>query len=98
MSSNNWKTAAEQEIKALEASEVFSPTFRKKKLTAYIVRTILAVGLFYYFWESEWARWLLWFYIPLNLFGLGLIVLMPVFLRKKIEKIKAKIDGIEEGS
>ena len=98
MSSNNWKKGLEQEIKTLEASEVFSPAFRKKKMIAYIVRTILAIGLFYYFWDSEWARWLLWFYIPLNLFGLGLIVLTPHFLNKKIAGLKAKIDGVEEGS
>lgn len=96
MSSNNWKTAAEQEIQALEASEVFSPAFRKQKLIAYCVRTVLAIGLFYYFWESEWARWLLWFYIPLNLFGLGLIVLTPLFLNKKIAKLRAKIDALED--
>ena len=95
MSNNTVKEGLEQELKNLETAEILSPSYRKKKLIAYAIRTSIMIGLYIFFWEYIWLRWTLLFYVPLNLLGLGLILVPPYFLKKKIATIEDKIAEIE---
>lgn len=92
---NNIKESLERELKKIESEEILSPAFRKKKLIAYAVRTAIMVGIYVYFWNYEWFRWTLLVYIPLNLFGLGLILGSSRFLNKKIDALKQKIEEVD---
>lgn len=76
----------------LKGNEILNPEYRRKKLRMYGIRTLLSAGLYWFFWEVSWVPFTLWFYVPLNLFGLGMIWLMPEILKRKIQKAHTKID------
>lgn len=86
----------EEELAEIEQSEIFDAAYRRKKLIIYGVRTFIAILLYGSFWEHEWVRWTLLFYIPLNLFGLLSIFIPNLFLRKKIERTRKKIQEAED--
>lgn len=93
--SNDLTDDLKRELEAAGAAEILSPEYRRKKLIIYVVRTILSIILYYFLWEYKWVRLSLWAYVPLNLFGLGMIVFGPYFLKKKMEKVQTKIGNLE---
>lgn len=95
MSDNTAKESFERELREIEASEILSPAYKKKKLMAYAVRTVIMVAIYYFLWEFVWVRWTLLLYIPLNLFGLVMILGAEHFLKKKIETTRSKIEELD---
>ncbi|MGB1242592.1 MAG: hypothetical protein ACPG49_08725 [Chitinophagales bacterium] len=96
MSNNTTKESFERELKAIEASEALLYPYKIKKLIAYVVRTAIMVAIYYFFWEFVWLRWTLLLYIPLNLFGLGMILGAEHFLKKKMKETQSKINELDE--
>nr|WP_321234708.1 hypothetical protein [uncultured Psychroserpens sp.] len=92
----DFKQQFEDELKTARENTVLSPEYRRKKLIMYVIRTIIAIVLFYIFWEHQWVKWLLYVYIPLNLIFLVSIFGMPYFLNKKINKTKEQIDELDD--
>ncbi|MGB0929852.1 MAG: hypothetical protein ACPGVB_03700 [Chitinophagales bacterium] len=95
MSNNTTKESFERELKEIEASEILTSAYKKKKLIAYAVRTLIMIAVYYFLWETVWVRWTLLLYIPLNLFGLGMILGAEHFLKKKMEETRSKIDELD---
>ncbi len=95
MSENTVRESLERELKEIEASEMLTPAYKRKKLIAYAIRTTIAAIIYIYFWEYIWLRWTLLFYVPLNLVGLGLILGAEHFVHKKLENTRRKIDELE---
>jgi len=84
-----------RELEKVGAEEILSSEYRRKKLIIYAIRTILSIILYYFLWEYKWVRLSLWAYVPLNLLGLGVIVLGPYFLKRKMAKVQSKIDNLD---
>lgn len=91
----DFKQQFEKELKEAQDSPVLSPEFRRKKLMMYLIRTVIAVVLFFVFWDYEWVKWFLYVYIPLNLISLFSIFVVPYFLNKKMSKTQEKIDELD---
>jgi len=91
-----FKQQFEDELKKAQENTVLSPEYRRKKLIMYAIRTLIAIILFYVFWEYKWVKWLLYIYVPLNLIFLFSIFGMPYFLNKKMEKTRKQIDELDE--
>ena len=78
------------EFKKIESNKIFTKEFKRKKTIIWCIRTLIAIVLFYIFWEHSWVKWFLILYIPLNLFGLFVIHGGSSFLKRKANKIKKK--------
>ena len=89
------KNQFEEELAKAQQDSVLSPEYRRKKLIMYVIRTAIAIALFYWLWEHQWVKWLLWVYIPLNLIFLVAIFVMPYALKKKIQKTQQKIEELD---
>ncbi|MFP4844353.1 hypothetical protein [Winogradskyella sp. PE311] len=83
-----------KELDKLTESPIFSKTFRKKKFVIYLIRTAIAAIIIYYLWDYEWIKWVLYFYIPLNLLSLVSIFGWNIFLNKRIQKSQEKLDEL----
>ncbi|MES2772761.1 MAG: hypothetical protein V4722_01160 [Bacteroidota bacterium] len=81
-----------KELEEITKQAAFSPSFLKKKLILWAIRTALTVLLYFMFWDHSWVRWTLLLTIPLNLWGLLAIVARGYLLRKKIELMKQQLD------
>lgn len=77
--------------------DLFSPFKRRKEFITYIIRTVIAACLYYWFWEYTWVRWSLWLYVPLNLFGLFGILFAHKYVLWKLKKLSKKLEEISEG-
>lgn len=82
----------EKELQEASNGAILSGSERKKKLIIYLIRTTLAVVLYFLLWKHYWVRMSLWLYIPLNLLGLLTITLMPMILQRKVDKTRALMD------
>lgn len=89
---SSMRAAFEKELEEASKGALLSNEVRKKKLIIYVIRTILAVILYYLFWKYYWVRMSLWLYIPLNLMGLLTITLMPLILQQKVNKTRSLIE------
>lgn len=85
------KTAFEKEIGIVKDNPIFSYEYRKKKFIIYLLRTLITVGFYYFFWEYSWVKWTLLVIIPLNLLSLLSIFGWNYFLKRKIKKVKNKL-------
>ena len=94
MENSDLHTSLHEELAEIAASPFLSSSYKRNKLQKYVIRTILAIILYVFFWEYEWVRWSLWFYVPLNLLGLGSIYLMPYLVSKKLDKVREKVDAL----
>jgi hypothetical protein len=81
-----------KELEAIGASHIMSPAYQRKKLIRWVIRNSISVVLYILFWKYEWVRWSLYVTVPLSLFSLFTILVMPYFLKKKLEKTRKKID------
>ena len=95
MSENHLKEEFEKAIKETDADLITSPEYRRKKLIIYLIRTLIAIALYYFLWDYEWVRWTLIVYIPLNLIGLFIILGGSYFLSKKVERTREKIEKLD---
>jgi len=71
---------------------ILDPAFRKKKMRMYFIRTAIAIALYWVFWSVSWVPYTLWFYVPINLLGLAMIVVVPRFLESKLRKAEAAME------
>jgi len=93
---DQFKKELKDELKS-HSKSIMSSQEQKKKLFIYFIRTLIALAIIYYLWESvSWVKWAAIAYIPLNLFSLATITIMPHLLRKKLAKTEALIDSIGE--
>ena len=84
----------QKEFESIKDSEIFSKEYKKKKLTKYLIRTSVAIVVYFLFWDNQWMRWSLWIYAPLNLIGVMLIFLLPSYLNKKHNKLRKNLDEL----
>lgn len=84
----------QKEFESIKDSEIFSKEYKKKKLTKYLIRTSVAIVVYFLFWDNQWMRWSLWIYAPLNLIGVMLIFLLPPYLNKKHNKLRKNLDEL----
>lgn len=91
----NLKQQFEDELEKAQQNTVLSSEYRRKKLIMYVIRTIIAIVLFYIFWDHQWVKWMLYIYIPLNLIFLVSIFVMPYFLKRKIKSTQQIIDEVD---
>jgi membrane protein YdbS with pleckstrin-like domain len=89
------KEEFDKEMSAFEKDNVLDPAYMRKKLLVYAIRTAIAIGIIWYFWDREWMKWVLWIYVPLNLLGLATIFLTPYILKRKIQRTREKMDTLE---
>ena len=75
-----------------KAQPLMDSGYRKKKLINYLIRTLVAIALYWYFWSVSWVPFTLWFYIPLNLAGLFMIVILPRILASKMRKAQERME------
>jgi len=87
------RTTINEHIKNVE---ILNPEYRKKKLIFWTIRAVFSIVLYIIFWKYVWVRYTLFLTVPVSLFSLYSITLMPYFLNKKIEKTRQEIDKIEE--
>ena len=78
------------------ANTLISPSFRRRKLINYGIRTALSAVLYLLFWKFLWVRWLLVVHLPLNLLSLALILAMPALLKRKIRRTRERIQAAEQ--
>ncbi|MEM6697457.1 MAG: hypothetical protein AAF599_03610 [Bacteroidota bacterium] len=93
---NDLKNSFEEEIERIKSETTLSPEFRKRKLIAWAIRTLIAIALYAIFWKHSWVRWTLILYIPLNLLGLLAIYGQNFLINRKIASTRAKIEGLEK--
>jgi len=83
-----------KELEQLSQDPILSKDFRRKKLINYAVRTFIAVVILYFLWNYNWIKWVLYFYIPLNLLSLVSIFGWNFFLNKRLKKSQEQLDEI----
>lgn len=83
-----------KELEQLSKRPIFTKEFRNKKLIIYLVRTIIAAIIIYSLWDYKWVKWVLYLYVPLNLFSLISIFGWNFFLNKKIKKSQEQLDKV----
>ncbi|MBL7787872.1 MAG: hypothetical protein JNM36_18335 [Chitinophagales bacterium] len=86
----------QREPEQIKQTSVLSPAYQRRKLTYWLVRNTLLAGVYYYFWDYYWMRMTLWITVPLAIGSLGLILLVPYFLRRKTQKVQETIDQIKQ--
>ncbi|MCR9154395.1 MAG: hypothetical protein NXI09_09825 [Bacteroidetes bacterium] len=79
----------------IKAPPLLDPSYRRKKLIAYLVRSLIAIALYWYFWSVSWVPYTLWIYIPINLIGLIMLTILPKFLEKKMQKAQAAMEDAQ---
>ncbi len=79
----------------LQGQAILNADYRRKKLLMYFIRTLIAIVLYWFFWDVSWVPYTLWFYVPINLIGLAMLVLLPRFLERKMKKAQAKMDDAQ---
>ena len=52
-------------------------------------------ALAWYFWDSEWMRWIFWVGVGIALINLAMILLMPRFLAARQRKGNTALDRLE---
>ena len=87
-----YKVDLKQEIDDFSKEHRLSSSYRKRKLIAWCVRTILSVILYVIFWKYEWVKWTLVLYIPLTLFNLVMIFWFNRIVDKKANELRSRID------
>lgn len=80
-----------------DLDKAFPPSFKKKQLIGYTIRTLISAVLFITFWEYEWVQWALIIYIPINLTGLYVIFNKKKILEKKLDKAEKGLNKKKEG-
>ncbi len=65
-----------------------------KRIFRSIIRWLLTILLYYYFWHLTWVRWSLVIVLPMILFNIGFMGYSYNALRKQIRAIKNKLDQL----
>ena len=87
-----YRVKLKQEIEDFSKEHRLPSAYRKRKLTAWCVRTILSLILYIVFWKYEWVRWTLVLYIPLSLFNFVMIFWFNRIVDKKVNELRSRID------
>jgi hypothetical protein len=84
------------ELDTISSNTILDPSYSRKKLILWFIRTTITIVLYIIFWEHNWVRWSLLLTVPLNLFSLFTIVGSPYLLKRKIERTKQKLSSADE--
>lgn len=84
------------ELDAISSDTIFNPAYRKKKLVLWSIRTVLTIVLYIIFWKYSWVRWSLVVSIPLSVLNLAMIIAYPYIFKRKMEKVKQRIESLEK--
>ena len=90
------KDELKAEIQQFSNESKLGKTYLKRKLIAWIFRTILTIIIYIIFWKYEWVRWTLLLYIPLSIFNIVMIFGFNRLVDKKVKDLNAKIDSVDE--
>ena len=96
MDTRQTKDELKAEIQQFSNESKLDKKYLKRKLIAWIVRTILTIILYIIFWKYEWVRWTLLLYIPLTIFNIVMIFGFNRLVDKKVKELNAKIDSVDE--
>lgn len=93
---------AEQLREAMQSSNpigMFSKVWQTRKLKRWTLRTSLLLILYIAFWNSvPWFRWTLLITLPIQLFSLAFVLLVPRFFKKRMEKVQQQFGQSFEGA
>ena len=92
---SDFKERFEDEMLQAQQETFMSPEYRRKKLMMYLIRTLIAVAIFYFLWDQSWIKWALYVYIPLNLLSLLSILLWPYIIKRKMQRTRQRIEELE---
>ncbi|MCR6639660.1 MAG: hypothetical protein NVV82_11935 [Sporocytophaga sp.] len=85
-----------RELEILSNSPILMKEYRQKKLLLWLVRTLMTILIYVLFWEYNWVKWTLILTVPLNLFSLFTIVGSGYLLKRKIEKLRNKLNDANQ--
>lgn len=89
----SYKDELKKEADELYTMHALTKAYRKRKLIAWGLRTILTIVIYIICWEYEWIRWTLIAYIPLSLFNLLVLLGWNPLLKRKLRQIKERVDN-----
>lgn len=75
------------ELAEAKVMQLLDPKVRKKKLIIWVIRFILTIVIYIYFWHVSWLKWTLFLMVPLTLFNLFMITVFPLKMQKRMEAI-----------
>lgn len=87
----------EEEMKRMQEGTVLSPEFRRRKIISWVIRTAIAVFLYYMLWDYKWVRWTLLIYIPINLVSILSVIGWSFLLNKKMEVTRQMMEQAQRG-
>jgi hypothetical protein len=88
----SFKDSFKNELEAISNDPILAPTYRRKKLILWTIRTTFSIILYVFLWKHEWVKWTLILTVPLSLFSLFIIAAGPYFLKQKIERTRQNIE------
>lgn len=93
MATDDLKEKFKEELSFIQSNKIFSREYRKKRIITYIIRTVITVALYVFFWEYAFIRWSLLLYVPLNIFSIISIYGWSYILKKKINRTQGKVES-----
>jgi len=81
----------EEELNKFEQEHFVSKTEIRGKLVRWVVRNLITVLLYVYFWHIPWVKYTLFLTIPLAILGLVMIFGYNRMIERRVEKTRAKI-------
>ncbi|MCU0422889.1 MAG: hypothetical protein MUC81_08780 [Bacteroidia bacterium] len=85
-----------EEIEQLKNQMILQKSFRNKKILFWFIRTFILCLIYLLLPKLEWIINTLWFTVPLSLFSLLSILIWPIFLKRKIQKIESKLTLLDK--
>ncbi len=89
------KQGIQQDFDEMRKNEIFTPEYKRARLRAWGIRTLLSVALYAIFWKYAWVRWSLWVSVPLTVLSLVMVIGMPYLLKRRLEKFEKEMKEIE---
>ena len=89
-----YKEDLKAEVEQFSRENRMNIAYKRRKLIAWFIRTILSAILYIIFWKHEWVRWTLVLYIPLTIFNLVMILGFNYLVDRKMKELNSKIDQI----
>jgi hypothetical protein len=85
--------ALQQKLARLEIMRAIMQPSLRGRWKRLIIRETLTVALYVIFWKHAWVRWSLYIVVPMVLLNLGMLSALTWGLPRKIEKLKAELEG-----
>jgi len=81
----------EDELTKFEQEHLVSEKEIRGKLIRWVVRNLITVLLYVYFWHIPWVKYTLFVTVPLAIIGLVMIFGYNRMIERRVEKTRAKI-------